>query len=113
MISTAGIVIVSSLLGLFLTALLTLAAYSAWVPRWTDQLNAFALLRLGASLANDIPLKIAHNVGDIAALDKLPGWIGDATEGEGAIGELAVGGKGSLTARREYAAYSLDKKGEE
>ena len=53
-ISDAGIAIVSLLLGVFLTCLLSLAVYGAWVPRWTDQLDAFAILRLGAGFADEV-----------------------------------------------------------
>ena len=107
-ISNTGITAVSAVLGLFLTALLALAAYSAWTPRWTDQLDAFAMLRLGASLAEDIQLRIAHTAGSVPSLDSLPGWIGDATEGNGAVGTLALGGQTSLKRGREYVAYDVE-----
>ncbi|KAK3658838.1 hypothetical protein LTR56_001709 [Elasticomyces elasticus] len=109
-LSTTGLLVVSVLLGLFLTALLTLAAYSALTPRWTDQLDSFAILRLGASLAEDIQLKIAHTAGDVSALDKLPGWIGDKTDGEGSVGELGLGAQRRLAASRSYAAYGFERK---
>ncbi|KAK3644005.1 hypothetical protein LTR56_009857 [Elasticomyces elasticus] len=109
-LSTTGLFTVSILLGLFLVALLTLAAYSAWAPRWADQLDSFAMLRLGASLAEDIQLKIAHTAGDVSALDKLPGWIGDKTDGEGPVGELGLGAQRRLAANRDYAAYGFESK---
>ena len=107
-ISNTGITAVSALLGLLLTTLLALAAYSAWTPRWTDQLDAFAMLRLGASLAEDIQLRIAHKTGGVTSLDSLPGWIGDASDGNGAVGKLALGGQTSLKGGREYVAYHVD-----
>ncbi|KAK5683196.1 hypothetical protein LTS10_004727 [Elasticomyces elasticus] len=109
-LSTTGLLAVSVLLGLFLTALLTLAAYSALTPRWTDQLDSFAMLRLGASLAEDIQLKIAHTAEDVSALDKLPGWIGDKTDGESSVGELGLGAQRRLAASRNYAAYGFEHK---
>lgn len=74
-ISDAGIAIVSLLLGVFLTCLLSLAVYSARVPRWTDQLDAFAILRLGAGFADEVRSQKVDNPDHDGVLDALPGHI--------------------------------------
>ncbi|KAH8587037.1 hypothetical protein B0O99DRAFT_747884 [Bisporella sp. PMI_857] len=55
-ISTAGIIIVSVLLGLYLAALLALAVYAAWTPRWTRTLNSFDMMRVDAAYRWHFPL---------------------------------------------------------
>ncbi|KAL4868288.1 hypothetical protein BDV12DRAFT_197342 [Aspergillus spectabilis] len=45
-ISTAGVVVVSALLGLRVAALLGLGVYAAWSPRWTKTLDSIAMLRM-------------------------------------------------------------------
>ena len=105
-ISTTGIISVSLLLALFLIALLALALYGALTPRWTDQLDAFAMLRLGASIAEEVQLRISHEPHHIGALDKLPGWVGDSASGNGEVGELQLGAHTPLSWQRKYAAYA-------
>lgn len=96
---------ISVLLGIFLSALLGLALYAACTPRWTDDLDGFALVRLGAAMSGDLRLRVAHGQDGIAELDRLPGWVGDATNGEGPVGELGVGVGSALRRGREYIAY--------
>ena len=90
-ISDGGIVTVSVLLMLYLCSLLAMAVYSAWGPRWTKELDAFAMMRIGASMAGRFPLLAANEADKIRALDDTPGWIGDAMAGETKVGELALG----------------------
>jgi len=108
-ISLTGIIVVSNLIGFFLVALLTLALYSASRARWTDQLDAFAILRIGTSISDDIQFCAADNVRKIKALDRLPGWIGDATEEED-LGQLGLGASGRLNSKRRFAAYDIKEK---
>lgn len=107
-ISPAGIIVVSVLLGTFLASLLGLAIYSARSPRWTEQLDAFAMLRIGASIADDIQFRPTSDDRQVRALDELPGWVGDATGGEGELGALALGGSGKLGKERKFAAYTVE-----
>lgn len=104
-ISLAGIITISVLMGVFLTMLLALAIYGAVRPRWTDQLDAFAMLRIGASIHEDIQFRQAEMVRKIKALDTLPGCIGDATEGEGERGRLALGATGRISWKRKFLPY--------
>lgn len=117
-IPKSGIMLVSTLLGLHLFSLLVLSLYCAWTPRWTKQLDAFAMMRLGASLADDIPFLMARDAEKIRVLDDLPGWIGDDIKREpgkkekGVVGKLVLGGETHLTGRRRYAAYGPEKRKE-
>jgi hypothetical protein len=104
-ISNQGIIMISTLLGIYLASIFALALYSAIPSRWTDQLGAFAMLRIGASLSDDIQFRPATETQNIRALDELPGWVGDATDGEGELGQLALGASGPLKSSRKFAAY--------
>jgi len=108
--SLSGIIGISVLICLFLTMLLGLAWYASSRVRWTEQLDSFAMLRIGASIPDKLQFRTV-NVEDeekIGTLDKLPGWIGDVTEGEGEVGRLALGGRGRLDGSREFEAYDVD-----
>lgn len=105
-ISRPGIIFVSVLLGLYLLCLFALALYSACIRRWTDTLDSFAMLRIGASIADRVPLLAARHVGRIRALDETPGWIGNAAEG--AVGELSLAGERPLGKTKRYRCYSTD-----
>lgn len=109
-ISRTGVIVISTLTGVFLAALLALATYATSKPRWTDQLDSFAMLRIGASIPNDIQFRTTEQVQDIDALDRLPGWVGDATGGEGQRGLLALGGSGLLYQKRKFTIYDVDGK---
>jgi len=105
-ISRSGIILISVLLTVYLLSLLAIALYSAWTPSWTDQLDAFAMMRIGAALAESIPFRVVADTTDrIKVLDETPGWVGDATEGEGKVGELGMGAPTPLRERRQYACY--------
>ena len=110
-ISLAGIITISVLMGIFLTMLLALAIYGGVRPRWADQLDAFAMLRIGASIHEELKLRQTQEVRKIKALYRLPGWIGDATEGEGERGRLALGASGRLNWKRKFVLYDDDDDG--
>ncbi|KAI4592006.1 hypothetical protein KJ359_011953 [Pestalotiopsis sp. 9143b] len=112
-ISDVGVALVSILLLLDLFCLAALALYSARVPRWTEQLDSFAMMRLGAAMADGLPLQVANKAERISILDETPGCIGDATGGEGTVGELGIGAKTPLRARRRYTCYEGDHQSED
>ncbi|ETS73712.1 hypothetical protein PFICI_14658 [Pestalotiopsis fici W106-1] len=112
-ISLGGIVVISILLCLDLLSLAALALYSARVPRWTEQLDSLAMMRLGAVMADELPLQVASKSDRISILDEMPGCIGDATGGEGTVGELGIGAKTPLHARRRYTCYEGDHESED
>ncbi|KAF8801745.1 hypothetical protein BYT27DRAFT_7261657 [Phlegmacium glaucopus] len=104
-ISRAGIILISLLLAMDLLSLLAMALYSARTPCWTDQLDAFAMMRIGAAIAESIPFRVADTTDRIKVLDEMPGWVGDVTEGKGKVGELGIGASTPLRGRRKYASY--------
>ncbi|KAK7007421.1 hypothetical protein R3P38DRAFT_3281712 [Favolaschia claudopus] len=108
-ISTKAIILLSALLGVFLSSLLALAIYGTWYPHWTPSLDSFAMLRIGASLADQFPgpLVIVEDADSCKVLDDTPGWIGDASGGMGAVGELAVGADTPLLRNRRYHCQEL------
>lgn len=122
--SRAGLILISFLLVLDLTCLLGLSLYSvAWTPRWTEQFDAFAMMRIGAAVANDAPLWVAGNVDRIKFLDETPGWVGesideghsengtkDGLRGVAAVGILRLGAKGAIRRKRKYRAYETAQK---
>ncbi|KAJ9489022.1 hypothetical protein VN97_g4266 [Penicillium thymicola] len=103
--SVGGIVTVSILLGLYLFILMGLGFYSTRSPRWTEQLDSFAMMRIGASVADDVPLLAAAGSSHVAVLDKIPGIMGDSGLEHERIGKLALGGSAPLTGKRLYASY--------
>ena len=104
--SREGIILVSVLLGLDLLCLLAIAIYSAWIPRWTTTLDSFAMLRIGASIPEKVPLLATNNAECIKSLDETPGWIGN--EAEGNIGQLCLGGQRPLKNTKRYTSYDKD-----
>lgn len=94
-ISRAGIIFVSVLLGLDLFLLLALAVYGAWNRRWTGTLDSFAMMRIGASMSDQVPLLATQNVDLIKALDETPGWMGNESE-QDTVGKLCLGGERPL-----------------
>ncbi|KAK7007424.1 hypothetical protein R3P38DRAFT_3403781 [Favolaschia claudopus] len=108
-ISTKAIILLSALLGVFLSSLLALAIYGTWCPHWTLSLDSFAMLRIGASLADRFPgpLVIVEDADSCQVLDDTPGWISDASGGMGAVGELAVGADTPLLRNRRYHCQEL------
>ncbi|KAL9622815.1 MAG: hypothetical protein Q9160_002934 [Pyrenula sp. 1 TL-2023] len=110
--STRAVILISVLLGIDLIALFLLALYASWWPRWTGQLDAFTMMRVGAAVAENVPLKVGRSTDQIQVLDGLPGWMGDAGEAEDGqepkIGELALGGRKRLRGGRRYGCYAGD-----
>ena len=107
-ISRAGLIIISTLLGLDLLSLLVMALYATFYPRWTNQLDAFTMMRLGAAMADKVPLLIGRRTDKIEALDEIPGWIGDTAQEDEEIGHLALGAPVMVNKKRRYECYSGD-----
>jgi hypothetical protein len=108
-ISRAGMIVVSSLWAVYIACLLSLAIYSARSPRWTNTLDAFAMMRIGAATKDvRIALKVGFENETIDALNDLPGTIGDASGGDGEIGFLGLGASTPLNGVRLYESYRGD-----
>lgn len=88
----AGLVIISVLIILQLTGLFSLALYASRHATWTELLDSFALLRLGAAMADELPLISALEAKELAVLDEKEGWVGDAGDAEG-VRMLRIGGE--------------------
>ena len=108
-ISHVGVTIISVLLGVDLLALLAMAVYACLTPRWTNQLDSFTMMRIGAAMADKVPLMVGRRTDKIRALDEIPGWIGDAAEADEEFGRLGLGGPAKLTRKRRYRCYEDDK----
>ncbi|RDW61837.1 uncharacterized protein DSM5745_10509 [Aspergillus mulundensis] len=106
-ISRAGVIVVSALLGVHVLSLLALGCYAAWSPRWTRRLDSFAILRVGGAIARHVPLWMVYKTSLVRELDGLPGWIGDQMpEGE-AVGMLGLGGPARLSGRSSTRAKRM------
>jgi hypothetical protein len=88
--------------------LFALSLYSARNYRWTARLDAFAMMRIGAEMHEKVPLEVGLEVSAIRVLDETPGFIGDATGGEGEVGVLGIGSGASLRGLRGYKSYKAD-----
>lgn len=106
-ISQAGIITISILLSVFLLSLLAIALYSSHSPRWTSQLNSFAMIRIGASIADQVPLKFVNNVDNVRLLDDLSGTMGSETSDAGIADDLKLGGLKHLA--RDTLYSSIDR----
>ena len=95
----AGLILISVFIILQLAGLFLLAIYASSHPTWTSSLDSFALLRMGAAMANDLPLISALEVKELAVLDEKAGWVGDAGNGKSL---LCIGGEECI---RENIAY--------
>ncbi|PKY09290.1 hypothetical protein P168DRAFT_332898 [Aspergillus campestris IBT 28561] len=69
------------LLGLDILILLPLAIYAAGSSLWTEKLDSFAMMRIGAVVAEKVPFLVGRGTDKIEALDEIPGWVGDTAEG--------------------------------
>ncbi|KAL9064636.1 MAG: hypothetical protein Q9157_007761 [Trypethelium eluteriae] len=105
-ISKQAIVLISCILGLFLLGLFAMASYSIHTRHWTSQLDSFAMMRVGAAIAEDLPLMAASNADNVRVLDEKPGWIGTRIADDPCDpGELLLGGPNRLVYKR-YRSYN-------
>ena len=107
-ISKGGIIAVSVVMGLFFFFLLSLAVYSM-CPRWTNGLDAFTMVRIGAAIKDEVPLLVGRNTNEIKELDNLPGWVGDAADDQQNIGQLGLGAPARIDSAKRYACYVGDR----
>lgn len=98
-ISHEGIIVISILLGIYLAGLLAMALYASHRPTWTSSLDAFAMLRIGAAIADELPFRYARNSRLVQVLDHTPGYIGEAEDGHADVGKLALGSSRALSMR--------------
>jgi hypothetical protein len=102
-ISIAGMTVVSILLIAFLLGLGGMAVYASRAPAWTKTLDAFAMMRIGATVGEDLRLR-AGKKKRLSVLDNIPGWVGDA-QPESEVGSLELGAVGRLRVGRKYLSY--------
>lgn len=110
-LSRAGLVFLSLLLALYLLRLLSMAFYASTSPRWTRQLDSFTMMRYGAEMADQVPLMIGQNRGEIEVLDETSGFVGDM-QPDAEIGVLGLGAPVGLVKKRRYRCYEGDVKSE-
>ncbi|KAI7977475.1 hypothetical protein EIK77_007097 [Talaromyces pinophilus] len=107
-ISFPAMIACSVLFGLYMIPLLCLALYAAFSHRWTNTLDAFTMLRMGAALGQkDLPLLVGKNKRKIEILDSLPGVVRDISGPDDHVRQLAFGIEGGtpLQVRKRYLAY--------
>ena len=107
-IRPGGPVMISVLLGIFPAGLFAMALYSALHACWTGQLDSFAMMRIGAAMADDVPLRLVNDVNAVNVLDRTPGRIGDASDEEEKIGDIGIGGDRSFKCKRRYHSYASE-----
>lgn len=90
-ISPPAMAVISFLIALQVTGLLALAIYASSRPVWTESLDTFAVMRLGAAMARHLPLISAVEAEELPALDEIEGWIG-GDGGKGEVEKLIIGG---------------------
>ena len=102
-----ALVIISALLATQILCLAGLALYASWYHTWTNSLDAFALLRMGASLGQqELPLISNVKASAMFSLDEREGWIGASVpagqQDDTSPGVLAVGGRHRMERNRLY-----------
>jgi hypothetical protein len=68
--------------------LLSLAVYATFTPRWTSTFDSFTMTRMGAAIAEDVPLLVGRENDKIDVLDKIPGCGGGSIRREGCAWEI-------------------------
>ena len=104
-VSIGGMIVVSVLLGLFLAGLFAMAVYASRIPTWTSALESFAMMRIGAAVADHLPLMVGFEADEVKVLDETPGWIGDVTP-NATVGKLGLGARATLKSGRRYECYN-------
>lgn len=72
-ISQASILAISILLSVYSISQLCVASYAALYLKWTGSMNGFAMMRVGAVVADKMPLLITYKEDEIRAVDEIPG----------------------------------------
>jgi len=103
-----AMVVITLLLAAQLAGLAFLAIYASRHPSWTESLDAWAILRIGAEIGLDVPAVSAMTSQRVGMLDERKGWVGDAgvetSEGGVECRELVLGGRERI---REGALYHM------
>ena len=107
--SKAAMILLSILILIQLLGLCFLAFYAYRRPTWTDSLNSFALIRLGAAMADDLPLISAIEAGELNMLDETCGWVGDSGDSE-EFRTLTVGGPEQVKGEEPYRMINAGNK---
>lgn len=108
--SLPAMIVITILIATQLLGLGLLARYASHHHTWTESLDSFALLRLGAAMAGDVPIVSALQAKEASMLDQKAGWIGDGGGEEGKkIRSLEMGGPQGV---RRGALYRLIPQGE-
>ena len=93
----AAMVVITLLLAAQLVGLAFLAIYASRIPSWTESLDAWAILRIGAELGPDVTPVSTLEARRASVLDERKGWVGDAGVEGWEMGvecrELVLGGK--------------------
>lgn len=97
----AAMIVLSVLILIQLLGLWFLALYAHSRPTWTDSLDSFALIRLGAAMADDLPLISAIKAEELTVLDETHGWVGDSGGSE-EFRTLTIGGPEQLREKERY-----------
>jgi hypothetical protein len=102
-LSASGEIAISVLLGFYLLGIGAVALYLSCVPCWSPTMDAFAMMKIGASIPGEVSL-LAGGEENVDALDKAPGLVGDVHP-DAPIGRLGLGAQGYLKVGREYYSY--------
>lgn len=104
----AAMVVITLLLAAQIAGLAFLAIYASRHASWTESLDAWAMLRIGAEIGLDVPAVSAMTSQRVGMLDEKKGWVGDAgvegSEGGVECRELVLGGRERI---REGALYRM------
>jgi hypothetical protein len=69
-LSRRGLILISIILGLDILMLLSLTVYAPFTPGWTSTFDSFTMMRMGAAIAEDVPLLVGRETDKIDVLDK-------------------------------------------
>ncbi|KAL2045792.1 hypothetical protein ABVK25_012054 [Lepraria finkii] len=102
-----ALIVISALLAIQILCLAGLALYASWYHTWTNSFDAFALLRMGASLGQEeLPLISNVKASTMFSLDEREGWIGASVpagqQDDTSPGVLAIGGRHRMERNRLY-----------
>ena len=106
--SLVAMVIISFLIMLQLCGLLMMVIYASTRPTWTTSLDSFALLRIGATMADELPLISPLAANKLALLDEKKGWVGRQKDDE-ELKTLALGGSRPLLINERYRSAKQGK----
>ncbi|KGO74712.1 hypothetical protein PITC_083210 [Penicillium italicum] len=112
-ITHAGVALMFILPGTYLVCILGISLYSAWMPPWTNQLDAFAMMRCGGTSLISAPADAKPRRGrgpDCGGTGADGGVEGGWVDGVGelGVGELGLGGEIPLRGKKMYCCCAAD-----